>query len=262
MRPFRKTSFSVYLPDGTRCRGAYYPGETGPVGIHVHGFRSSINHDKAKFFLEHALQRGHSWSNFDLPCHGCSEGKFREFRISAALTALIEVIRQFRDVPVVLFGVSMGAWLSILAAQKLANSLHVNIAGAILVAPAFDFLQHYFNQEPTETIRKWQRDGVRQFIDEYDNETYELEYAVVDDGLQHAILNRPTTYAFPIQIFHGDQDEIVPVDLSYQFKENAVDSDITLHIVKGGDHRLDSQRPRIATEIDNMFENIRVPQVV
>lgn len=259
---FRKTSFSVYLPDGTRCRGAYYAGDTNLVGIHVHGFRSSIQHAKAKFFVEHALQRGYSWSNFDLPCHGSSEGKFKEFRISAALAALVEVIRQFRGVPILLVGVSMGAWLSILAARKLANSAHTNLVGAILVAPAFDFLHYYFNHEPPAAMRQWQQHGVRSFTDHYDQQPYELEYAVVEDGLQHSIMEQPTTYDFPIQIFHGDQDEVAPLQLSRQFKENSVNSDITLHVIEGGDHQLDLQLPRFAAEMDRMFAKFRVPEAV
>lgn len=220
----------------------------------MHGYRSSVNNDKAQFFLNHALQHKYSWSNFDLPCHGSSEGKFPEFRISSALTALTEVIRQFRDVPILLFGVSMGAWLSILAARKLANAPHTNIVAAVLVAPAFDFVHHYFNQESLETLQQWQRDGVRQFNDLYDNEPYELEYGAVDDGLQYGILQQSATYDFPIRIFHGDRDEIAPLGLSQQFKADAVDSDIALNIMKGGDHSLDLHRPAISAEVDRMFK--------
>lgn len=256
--PFRKTNFSIYLPDGSRCRGAYYPGDTALVGIHVHGFRSSMNHAKAKFFLDHALQNGYSWSHFDLPCHGCSEGAFREFRISNGLAALLEVIRRFRGVPVMLLGVSMGAWLAMLAAQKLSNSAHANLVGAVLVAPAFDFLQYYFANEPPEVMQQWQKDGVRRFTDQYDQQSYELEYGVMDDGIQHSILKQPANYNFPIQIFHGDQDEVVPLQLSNEFKENSPNSDITLNVIAGGDHQLDAQRPRVAAEMDRMFAKFRV----
>ncbi len=262
MKSFRKTSFSVYLPDGTRCRGAYYPADSRPVGVYVHGFRSSVTHDKARYFLDHALQHGYSWVNFDLPCHGRSEGRFRDFRVSAALTALIEVIHQLRGAPIVLIGASMGAWLSMLAARKLANARGVHIGGAVLIAPAFDFIQHYFAAESDEVMRAWRSDGVRQFIDEYDHQPYQLEYAMVEDGLRHNLLEQPGKYDFPIRIFHGDQDEVAPISLTHRFKEMAAESDIVVQVIEGGDHALDPQLPLIAAEVGRLFHKVRVPEAV
>lgn len=262
MKSFRKTSFSVYLPDGTRCRGAYYPGDARLVGIHVHGFRSSSDGAKARFFLDHALQHGYGWANFDLPCHGRSEGGFREFRVSNALAALVEVIQQFRGVPVMLLGSSLGAWLSMLAARKLAKSAGVSIAGAVLIAPAFDFFDQYFQNEPAEAMRQWRRDGVRRFTDHYDGRPYELEYALVEDALRHNLLGRPGAYNFPIRIFHGSRDEIVPLSVSHRFKAMSAGSDIMLHVVEDGDHALNRQLPLIAAEVDRLFAKSRLPEVV
>lgn len=219
-------------------------------------------HTKARFFLDHAVQRGYNWANFDLPCHGRSEGEFRAFRVSAALTALIEVIHQFRGAPVVLLGSSMGAWLSMLAARKLANAAGVAIAGAVLVAPAFDFFREYFHNEPAEAMRQWRRDGVRRFTDHYDNQPYELEYALVEDGLEHGILERPGAFDFPIRIFHGDRDDIVPIGLSHRFRERSAGSDVTVHTVAGSDHTLNPHLPLIAAAIDGMFEKTRIADAV
>lgn len=261
MKSFRNTSFSVYLSDGTRCRGAYYPGDTRLVGIHVHGFRSSVNHTKVRFFLDHALQRGYSWCNFDLPCHGRSEGRFRAFRVSTALEALLEVIHRFRGASLMLLGSSMGGWLSMLAARKLAASQSAHIAGAVLIAPAFDFFAQSFQNE-AEVMREWRRDGVRRFTDYYDNRPYEMEYAVVEDSLRHSVLTRPSVYDFPVRIFHGDRDEIVPIGLSQRFKALSAGSDITVHTVEGGDHTLNRQLPLFAAEIDRMFEKVRASEAV
>ena len=261
LKSFRKTSFSVYLPDGSRCRGAYYPGSTSVVGIHVHGFRSSVAHTKARFFVDHALGRRHSWANFDLPCHGRSEGAFRTFRVSAALAALTEVIHQFRGAPVLLLGSSLGAWLSMLAARKLAKSPGISIAGAVLIAPAFDFFRQYCADESDQAMQRWRREGVRRFTDHYDHRLYELEYALVEDALDHSILERPGAWDFPIRIFHGDQDEIVPISLSHRFREASVGADIKVHAIAGGDHALNGHLPLIAATIDEMFERVEKPQM-
>ncbi|MGI9310253.1 MAG: alpha/beta fold hydrolase [bacterium] len=269
MRSFRKTSFSVYLPDETRCRGAYYPGDNAAVGIHVHGFRSSAEHGKSRFFLDHALRRGHSWANFDLPCHGRSEGAFKAFRLSAALAALIGVIRQFRGAPVLLLGSSLGAWLAMLAARKLASASDIRIVAAVLIAPAFDFFDHYFSAEP-QRMREWQRDGVLRFTDDYDGAPYELEYGVVADAARHNLLTRPVgsgRYNFPIRIFHGDRDQIAPIALSHRFKAISPGADIVVRVIAGGDHSLDAHLPLIAAEVDRQFAALqgagaRLPEAV
>ena len=250
---FRKTSFSVYLPDGTRCRGAYYPGKPGVVGLHVHGFRSSVTHQKARFFVDHAVKNEYGWANYDLPCHGMSEGNFRSFRVSVALASLLEVLNELSAAPVVLLGSSIGAWLSMLAAKKLFSTSRqrkITIAGAVLIAPAFDFVQQYLANQPKEAMMLWRKTGIRQFKDIYDNSSYELEYAVVNDGLSHNLLHRSVHWNFPVRIFHGDQDEVVPLASSQRFCKLAGDSDVTLHTIRGGDHSLSDHLPRIAKELD------------
>lgn len=268
MKSFRQTNFSVYPLDGTRCRGTYCPGQTRLVGIHVHGFRSSSAHRKARHFLDHALQNDHSWVNFDLPCHGRSEGQFRDFRVSNALDALVEVIGKFRAAPILLLGSSMGAWLAMLAAQALqkkaarsrAKSRVPTIAGAVLIAPAFDFFHHYFQSQSPDAISQWRRKGVRQFTDHYDGSAYELDFAAFEDGVRHSVLENAVHYDFPIRIFHGARDEVVPLDLSRQFQALSPDSDISVRVIEDGDHALNQHLDLIAAEIDEMFARARSNQ--
>jgi len=263
LKSHRDTSFSVYLSDGTRCRGAFFPGDTRLVGVYVHGFRSSVSHAKARFFRDHALARGYSWSHFDLPCHGRSEGRFRAFRVSTALEALLEVLHRMRGANLLLVGSSMGAWLTVLAAQRLASKS--GIAAAVLVAPAFDFLPQYFQNmlrgPPAEALREWKRAGARRFTDPYDNNRpYEMDYAALEDARRHSVLERRANYRFPIRMFHGDQDEIVPISVCHQFQAAAPDSDITLHTVAGGDHTLGDSLPLFTAEIDRQFAAFEAAQ--
>ena len=255
-----KTPLNIILPDGAKCHGVYYPGDTELVGIFVHGFRSSVVHTKARFFREHALTNGYSWAHFDLPCHGQSPGAFRSFRVSAALLALREVMRQLAGAPLLLLGSSLGGWLSIAAAREYLDEAR-NIAAAVLLAPAFDFIQHYFIDNPDITsqrqLRQWKLDGVRGFADHYDDLPYELEYGVVTDGVRHNLLENPGQFNFPVTIFHGDADDIVPLALSRKFTARAhVDGRVggaDLRVIAAGDHTLESHWPRITAELDAIF---------
>ena len=136
------------------------------------------------------------------------------------------------------------------------------LPGRFLIAPAFDFFRQYFQSQPAEVLRQWQHDGVRRFTDHYDNQPYELEYAVLEDGLRHSILEQPAAWDFPVQIFHGDKDEVAPVSLSHQFTAISAASDVTLRILKDGDHALNRHLPLIAAGLDGLFQKIREPETV
>ena len=264
-RPFRQTSFSVYPPDGTRCRGTYCPGESRLVGIHVHGFRSSSAHRKAQFFWSTRCRTATAGSILICPATGAARGGSAISACPTHWDALLELLAQFRGTPVMLLGSSMGAWLAMLAAQVMlkkaarsrAKARTATIAGAVLIAPAFDFFRHYFQNQPPEVLRQWRRDGVRDFTDHYDGAPYQLDYAALEDGVRHSALERAARYDLPIRIFHGARDEVVPLELSRQFQELSPDADINVRVIKNGGHSLDAHLNLIAAEVDNLFARAR-----
>ena len=61
-------------------------------------------------------------------------------------------------------------------------------------------------------------------------------------------------------MFHGDQDEIVPIGVCEQFLAASPNSDIKLHTVAGGDHTLSAQLPLFAAEVDRQFAAFEAAQ--
>ena len=57
-------------------------------------------------------------------------------------------------------------------------------------------------------------------------------------------------------------DEVVPVSLSHQFTAISAASDVTLRILKDGDHALNRHLPLIAARLDGLFQKIREPETV
>lgn len=251
----------ITLPDGLRIHCEYYPAASELVCVNVHGFRSSVAHHKARFFRQHASENNYSWVHFDLPCHGMSQGAFREFRMSKAMAALYEVVSFFAGKPLLLLGSSLGGWLTAAAVREFGGE--ANIKAAVLLAPAFDFINHYFIDNPDistqQELQRWKEAGVRDFYDHYDEQNYQLEYDVIADGLQYNLLNAPGEFNFPITIFHGDQDEIIPLRLSERFVAKAkVEGRVggaDLRVIKNADHSLEPHWGLIAERIDEIYKN-------
>src|SRR5262249_5615100 len=58
------------------------------------------------------------------------------------------------------------------------------------------------------------------------------------DGRRHLILDRPIAVDCPVRILQGDNDPDVPPAHAMRVFNALSGSDVTLAIVKGGDHRL------------------------
>ena len=252
----------IRLSNGQICYGSQYgESDDAPVGIFVHGFRSSTRGTKATSLKAHALNANRNWIEFDLPCHGRSDGIFRSFRIRYAVEALVKVIQLCGDRPIILIGSSLGGWLATAAAicldtislHKGAKGVKPNITGALLIAPAFDFVEYYFANNKVN-MDMWTYTGLMEFKDAYDGNAFNLDIGVIEDSKNHSVLSGSLELRFPIQIYHGDHDEIVPVELSHAFRDSVSCPRLELDVIPGGDHSLNDHLAQFCVGLDRLFD--------
>ncbi len=124
----------VYITsrDGLRLSARYYHAADGaPVQILCHGYRSMHQRDFGGIH-EIAMSLGHNLLMIDQRAHGESEGKTITFGIkeSADVLGWIEYLTErFGDVPILLYGVSMGAATVLMASgEKLPDNVKCVIA--------------------------------------------------------------------------------------------------------------------------------------
>ncbi|MDH3639315.1 MAG: alpha/beta fold hydrolase, partial [Gammaproteobacteria bacterium] len=202
--------FSLAATNGEWLRGYVQGSGCGPAGVFVHGFRSTCAGDKSLVLAQSASQYGRSWVRFDLRGHGDSGGEFRNFRISAALDDVLNVVDWCPRVPLVIIGSSLGGWLGVLAAQARPQ----RISRLMLIAPAFNFIEEVFATIPATQLRAWRERGEMRFDDTFTNGQFSLPYAVLDDARRFDVLDRDLCLPCPVDIYHGEQDEIASIGLS------------------------------------------------
>lgn len=212
----------------------YLPG-AGPVVVFCPGFASDMNGAKATALLESCARTGQAMLRFDYSGHGRSGGAFTDGTIGGWLEDAAFIIAQV--IPrqdMVLVGSSMGGWISLLLALRLAPRLH----GLLLIAPAPDFTQRLLETGLTPAQRaQLEQDGLIYPPWEY-GEAPPLTKKLLEEGKAHLLLHAPIPVAGPVRILHGMEDADVPWQLSLTLTERLQTEDVRLTFIKDGDHRL------------------------
>jgi predicted esterase YcpF (UPF0227 family) len=190
--------------------------------IYLHGFASGNNAKKANFFKEKLAERG---INLIIP--DLNEGDFANLTMTRQINSVKKLIDQ--NLPVTLFGSSMGGLLALLLAEELNN-----IEKLILFAPAFQMAKRWTGK--TADNKQWKQNGSKTVYHYGYKKDVPLNYAFIEDLAKHEDEN--FTNKVPTLIFHGIHDTAVPntVSVKYAYGKGYVD----YHEVDS-DHSLEDQ---------------------
>jgi pimeloyl-ACP methyl ester carboxylesterase len=224
----------------------------GPGVVWLPGFKAEMTGLKASAIDAWAVRTGRGYTRFDYFGHGASSGDFRQGTISRWREDALAMIDRIAQGPLLLAGSSMGAWIALLAALARPE----RVAGMVLIAPAPDFTEALlWPRLPEEARRQIEVEGVWLRPSAYDLEPYPITRALIEDGRKHLLLDAPIPLRMPIHILHGMDDPDVPWTHALRLTERLASSEVTLELIKGGDHRLST-----AAEIARL--ELRIEQMV
>lgn len=209
-----------------------------PAVIWLGGFRSDMLSTKASVLAEWAARAGQAMVRFDYSGHGESAGAFEDGTISDWLEDALAVIRGAGGEAPILVGSSMGGWLALLAARQL-KAEGRKLSGLVLIAPAPDFTEELmWNVFPEHVKTAILNEGVYRHPSEYSDEPTPITRALIEDGRRHSILVGPFSTGAPVRILQGMQDPDVPWAHAMRLVEHLAEDDVTVTLIKDGDHRL------------------------
>jgi hypothetical protein len=220
-----------------------------PVGVFVHGFRSHCDGEKAVSLARHASVRGRPWIRYNQRHCGLDNEAFANFTVGRSIADLSSIIDSLGH-PVILVGSSLGAVISLQAAQSSPQS----VRGMLLIAPAFRFVSRHFATLPGGTVERWRNRGILHFPDYYEGGEFPLNYEFYQDALDYADLG-PWKFDFPVTILHGENDELLPQEDSRDLQQHIQSPSVTLDIVTGGDHRLVDSIPLMCRKLDALWKS-------
>jgi pimeloyl-ACP methyl ester carboxylesterase len=132
----------------------------------------------------------------------------------------------------------MGGWIALRMAQELKKA-GKSPAGIVLIAPAPDFTAELVEPSLTEAQKNdLMEQGYFEEPSEYSPNPYIYTRALIEDGRNNLVLKGIIETGCPVHILQGMQDEAVPYQHALKLVEHLPVDDVTLTLVRDGDHRL------------------------
>lgn len=225
--------------DGDRIAVRHRPG-TAPGAVWLGGYRSDMSGTKAETLDAWAARTGHAFLRHDYSGHGESGGDFADGTISRWLTQSLAVFRHFSKGPQILVGSSMGAWIALRMMQELrAAGEGERVGGLLLLAPAPDFTVELMEPELTEALRRdLDEKGFIEEPSQYSPEPNIYTRALFEDGRVNRVMTGIIETHCPVHILQGMADPDVPHTHALRLMDHLPVDDVTLSLVRDGDHRL------------------------
>ena len=235
-----------------------------PGAVWLGGFRSDMLGTKAEALDGWAVASGRAFVRHDYSGHGESGGAFAEGTISRWLAQSIAVFRRFTVGPQVLVGSSMGGWIALRMVQELQKAGEGGrVAGLLLLAPAPDFTVELMEPQLIDAQRQnLAQKGLFEESSQYSPEPNVYTRALFEDGRQNRVLVGTVDTHCPVHILQGMQDPDVPHALALKLIEHLPADDVTLSLIRDGDHRL--SRPQdiamMIAALDGLIERAAAEQ--
>ncbi len=234
-------------PDGETIAYHHSPGE-GTGLLWLGGFRSDMDGTKALALEEWARAAGRPTTRFDYFGHGQSSGDFRQGTISRWREDALAVLDEVTSGGQILIGSSMGGWVTILAALARPE----RVAGIVFIAPAPDFTEDLMWADFPEEVRaEIEQKGEWLQPSDYGFEPSPITDALIKDGRSNLVLDKEINLSCPVRILQGMKDPDVPWQHALRLVEALASADVSLHLIKHGDHRL-SEPQNIARLVDTV----------
>lgn len=258
------------LPDGDRLAFHATPAhraDTAEPGIvFLGGFMSDMTGDKATTLHAWAVRSGRAFLRLDYSGHGQSDGAFRDGTVGRWVDDAHAVLAHCRDRVagldggLVLVGSSMGAWIMVRLAQRLRTGDGTQRAvGLVGIAAAPDFTEDLLPARlGRDAMAAIARDGLIEMPTAYSDRPYTVTRRLLEEARKQLVLRGPIDLDLPVRLLHGTEDRDVPWTQSQKLMQAFAGDDVTLTLVKGGDHRLSTPRDlaRLVATVEALCDGI------
>ena len=199
--------------------------------IYLHGFASSAQSTKARYFAERLREHDVILRSPDF-----NAPDYAMLTVTRMLDQTERELNAAAPDRVTLIGSSLGGALAVLAAARFAG----RVDRLVLLAPAVMFAKPGHHLLPPERVDEWRRKGSMPFFHYADNRERPLNFAFYEDSLKYDPFE--TRFTQPTLVFQGLRDRSVDprtVELFARDRPN-----VTLALLDD-EHQLLASLPRI-----------------
>ena len=244
------------LPGERRLAYHHTPGER-PGVLFCGGHTSDMTGTKALALEAFCREQRRAFTRFDYAGHGASSGDFAEGTIGAWADDALAVVDQVTEGPLLVVGSSMGGWIMLLVALARPE----RVRGLVGIAAAPDFTEDLLLARATpEQRRALRNQGYWMQPSAYSEEPYPVTDRFLEEARAHLMLRGPIAVTCPVHLLHGQRDPDVPWQTALRLAERLESEDVTVELIKGGDHRLSTARDigRITAAVQRLARDVRL----
>ncbi|MBD2098616.1 alpha/beta fold hydrolase [Trichocoleus sp. FACHB-591] len=175
-----------------------------PHYIYLHGFASSPRSTKAQDLRDRFQALG-----IELIIPDLNQPDFTDLTLTRQLQQ-VSALLPADSTPVTLIGSSFGGLTAAWAAEG-----QPQIQRLVLLAPAFQFLDHWLPRLGAAQVERWQAEQYLSVYHYGEERSLPLNYEFIRDAAQYptAQLRRP----IPTLVLHGRVDDVIPIQASQKF---------------------------------------------
>ena len=222
--------------------------------VFFHGFMSDMIGAKPTAIQKFCKKQKLNILKFEYSGHGKSTGKFIEGNISKWTNDAKQLIKSktAKDKNLIFIGSSMGSWIAL----NLFPFFKKKLKGFIGISSAPEFLEELMWKKFNNKIKKTIMTKKIYYL-EHGGFTYPLTKQLILDGRKNKVLNNKINLNIPIVLFHGTNDEVVPLNVSRRIFKIFRKSKKKLIKIKNGDHSLSrkSDLKKICSELNRMIKD-------
>ncbi len=177
--------------------------------LYLHGFASGPSSTKAKFFADRLAA-----INVNVIVPDLNQPSFAKMTLSSQLAVAGHCLEAIdADTSLVIIGSSMGGLLATLVAQTL-----IPLQALVLLAPGFGLPRRWTQMLGAQGLEDWREQGTIDVFHHGLNITTKLNYDFILDAQKFS--TNGLRVMIPTIVFHGKNDETVPLEESLEFGKN------------------------------------------
>ena len=222
--------------------------------VFFHGFMSDMMGAKPTDIQKFCKKQKLNFLKFEYSGHGKSTGKFIEGNISKWTNESKQLIEsKTKKIKNLIFiGSSMGSWIAL----NLFPFFKKKVKGFIGISSAPEFLDELMWKKFNKKIKRTIMSNKIYYL-KHAGFTYPLTKQLILDGRKNKVLNNKINLKIPIVLFHGANDEVVPINFSKKILKIFRKSKKKLIKIKNGNHSLSRKGDlkKIYKELDQIVKD-------
>jgi len=141
--------------------------------------------------------------------------------------------------PQIVVGSSMGAWIALLLARRLAELGEARrLHALLLLAPAPDFTERLVFAQMSEAERRELVEQGRWLRPSAHGDPLPYTRRLIEEGRNHLLLDGPLRAHAPVRILQGAKDDVVPLHHAMTLAQRLALDPAVVSVIADGDHRL------------------------